>query len=512
MDTATGNSHHTLPHRRTVPSSPSCILYSVFCIVLPACTEKPAPRGTNQLELRPCHVSTPGITRRLAARCGWVPVPEDWSRPGGRKIRLHVAVLPASSEHPEPDPLLFFAGGPGHAAGESFLPVAAGFSRLRRKRDVVLVDQRGTGRSHPLRCEPPKSANPYQEIPPEQQQQWLQRCIKSLSPGSDLRLYTTGAALRDFDHVRKQLGYRRVNLYGVSYGTRVALSYLRRHEEQVRSVVLDGVLPQDAVLGPDVMTEGPARVLRLMLARCRKDPACHKRFPDLASEVQKLEQRLQRDPPEASIIHPRTGRPVQTRLTWENWALTLRLLGYSSETVALLPLLLHTAYQRQDHTLLMSQAVVIGDMLRRSINSGLEASVLCTEDWPFFPTEESAISKARYGRRELQSVARLCKLWPHRPVGASFKKAVVSNVPVLLLSGEMDPVTPPVGATRAARTLSQSLHLVVPGQGHGVVMRGCMPELVARFIKTASTRGLDAACLQRIKPLGFFTSFTGPEP
>ena len=485
--------------------------YLLLVVFLAACTGgKTKPRS--RVKLSPCHLSTPGAAVRLEARCGTVEVPEDWDRPAGRKIELHVAVLPASSEEPAPDPLMFFAGGPGHAAGESFIPVAGGFKRMRVKRDVVLVDQRGTGRSHPLRCEPPQMVNPYGEMPPQQEQKWLAACIRYLSADSDLSQYTTTAAIRDFDHVRKLLGYRKVNLYGVSYGTRVALSYLRRYPQNVRSVILDGVLPQDSVMGPEIMTRSPGRVKTLMLKRCRKDPRCHKRFPHLATEVKQLEESLRASPPTVKVDHPRTGEPVEITLTWESWALTLRILGYSSETVALLPLLLHTAHQRKDFSLLVSQAVFVGDALRRSINSGLESSVLCSEDWPFFPKDESAWADARYGRRELRSMARLCKQWPHRPVEAAFKKPVTSDAPVLLLSGEMDPVTPPKNAEKVARNLSRSRHLVVQGQGHGVIMRGCMPKIAARFIKTAAVKGLAPACLDQLSPLGFFLSFAGPEP
>jgi len=481
-------------------------------LLLVACTGSKG-KVKARVKLTTCHLSTPGAASRLEARCGTVSVPEDWDHPSGRKIKLHMAVLPASSEEPAPDPLMFFAGGPGHAASESFIPVAGGFKRMRKKRDVVLVDQRGTGRSHPLRCEPPQRADPYKEMPPEQERRWLAQCIKYLSADSDLTRYTTTAAIRDFDHVRALLGYDKVNLYGVSYGTRVALSYLRRFPGRVRSVILDGVLPQDEAMGPRIMTTGPGRVKALVLERCRRDARCHKRFPHLAVEVEQLEQRLQTSPPTVKIIHPRTGEPVQTTLTWQSWALTLRILGYSSETTALLPLLLHTAHQRGDFSLLVSQAVFVADTLHRSINSGLESSVLCAEDWPFFPKDgEAAWAKARYGRKELRSMARLCKQWPHRPVAPAFKKPVSSDTPVLLLSGQIDPVTPPENAVKAARTLSRSLHLVVPGQGHGVIMRGCMPKLAARFIKTASVEGLDGACLQEQAPLGFFLTFAGPEP
>ena len=485
--------------------------YLMVLLACAACTGGKA-QERSRIKLSPCHISTPGAPVRMEARCGKVTVPEDWDRPEGRKISLHLAVLPARSDEPAPDPLFLFAGGPGHAATESFIPVAAGFRRMRTKRDVVLVDQRGTGRSHPLRCKAPRQANPYEELPPEQELRWLDACIKRLSAGSDLTQYTTTAAIRDFDHVRQQLGYGKINVYGVSYGTRVALSYLRRFPKSVRSVILDGVLPQGEAMGPRIMTEGPATVTRMMLLRCHKDRACRERFPNLATELRELEHGLLAASPVVEIVHPRTGKPTKVKLTWESWALTLRILGYASETIALLPLLLHTAHQRQDLGPLVSQAVYVSDTLRRSINGGLESSVLCSEDWPFFPKTGAKLHGARYGQREVASMARLCRRWPHRPVDAAFKEPVTSAAPVLLLSGQADPVTPPGNAEEVARTLKNSLHLVVPWQGHGVIMRGCMPRLAARFVSAASTKGLDASCLQTLRPLGFFLTFSGPEP
>ncbi len=487
---------------------PICL---IAVLMVAACTGGKAAEQRSRVKLTSCHLITPGSPVRMEARCGKVSVPESWDRPGGRKIQLHLAVLPARSDEPAPDPLFFFSGGPGHAATESFIPVAGGFERMRTKRDVVLIDQRGTGRSHPLRCAAPRQTNPYEELPRDQERRWLDGCIKQLSASADLTQYTTTAAIRDFDHVRQQLGYGKINIYGVSYGTRVALSYLRRYPKQVRSAILDGVVPQDEAMGPRIMTEGPATVTRMMLLRCHQDRACRKRFPNLATEIRELEHRLLAAPSTVEIIHPRTGKPTKVKLSWQSWALTLRILGYGSETIALLPLLLHTAHQRQDLGPLVSQAVFVADSLRRSINGGLESSVLCSEDWPFFPGE-GVVATARYGQREVASIARLCKRWPHKPVAAAFKKPVSSAAPVLLISGQADPVTPPENAEKAARTLKNSRHLVVPWQGHGVIMRGCMPSLAARFVQTASARGLDARCLQGLRPLGFFLSFAGPEP
>jgi pimeloyl-ACP methyl ester carboxylesterase len=486
-------------------------LWLALLVNVSACTGDRSTRtGERKVALKRCHLSSPGGPSRVEAECGYVQVPEDWSKPAGRKIRLHVAVIPATGDRPKPDPLFFFAGGPGQAATESYAAVAHAFSKIARSRDVVLVDQRGTGRSNPLRCEPPSGADPYREFTAEEEERWLRSCISSLK--ADLAQYTTMASVRDFNRVRVVLGYKQINLYGISYGTRVALSYLRQHQGHVRSVVLDGVVPQDTVLGPAIMAEGPKRTKDNTIRRCNADPSCKKRFPNLSREFSEVERTIRTAPPLVEATHPRTGKPVKARLNWQGWSLTLRMFGYASETVALLPLLIHTAYKSKDFGPLLAQAVYVADMLLGAISSGLENSVLCGEDWPFFSRGGEAAAAPYYGAREIKSLARICKIWPHKRAPAGFKAPVVSSVPTLILSGEIDPVTPPSNGEVVSKTLSRSLHVVVPGHGHGVVGRGCVPKEVAEFVKTARVKDFDTSCVGKIRPIRFFIDFAGPVP
>src|SRR5690606_4668082 len=200
-----------------------------------------------------CRLHSAQAMHSAAARCGWLTVPEDGNQPQGRSIRLHVAIIPALRLQPAADPLYIISGGPGQAASEMYLNMAPAFARIRRDRDIVVVDQRGTGRSQRLDCAFPdeQALTAADEL-----QQTTQQCIGSL-PG-DVRCYTTSIAVQDLDAVRAALGHARINLYGVSYGTRVAQHYMRRHPERVRSAILDGVVPADLPLGPTIATDAQA--------------------------------------------------------------------------------------------------------------------------------------------------------------------------------------------------------------------------------------------------------------
>jgi pimeloyl-ACP methyl ester carboxylesterase len=192
----------------------------------------------------------------------------------------------------------------------------------------------------------------------------------------------------------------------------------------------------------------------------------------------------------------------------------VRLLSYSPETVAVLPLLIHTAYTRSDWGPLAAQALLATSSLAQSLSAGLGSAVLCSEDEPFFTNAQAAEANAGayLGNTQTDDLRALCAEWPRGSVPAGFKAPVASSVPTLLLSGEADPVTPPENADQAAATLPNSRHLVAPGQGHNVVGRGCLPRLVADFYGAGSAAGLSAGCLARIAPLPFFVSFAGPRP
>ncbi|HJS72864.1 MAG TPA: alpha/beta hydrolase [Vicinamibacteria bacterium] len=466
---------------------------------------KPEPR----LTLAPCQLGAPGSPGRIAARCGAMRVLEDRANEGGRSFDLRIAIVPAVSRNPARDPLFFLTGGPGQAATETYPALAPAFRKVNRDRDVVLVDQRGTGGSNALRC-PDEEVTDLSLLDEAVIDPWVSRCLSRL-PG-DPRFYTTSLAMADLDEVREALGYERVNLYGLSYGTRAALTYLRLFPERVRAVILDGVVPPTETLGLDVAADAQ-RAIDLVIARCASDSRCHQAFPEPAKDLESVLERLE-TPVEVTLRHPRTGATETLSFSREMAAYAIRLLSYSQETASLVPLLLSSA-ARSDLAPLAAQFLIVTTQVSETIAEGMGISVVCSEDFPFL--EKDAIAERNrgtyLGALQTDSLALVCPRWPRGDIPPDFKAPVDSAAPVLLLSGEADPVTPPENGTLTASQLGpNALHLVARGQGHIVIHRGCMSDLVAGFIASGSFQEIDTSCVGRIAPQPFFLDYTGPAP
>lgn len=462
-------------------------------------------RADNTLQLQPCQLSDASGLRQVEARCGQLRVAEDPARPGGRQIDLRVAVVAASSPTAAADPLVFLAGGPGQAATEAYPNIAATLAPINQNRDILLMDQRGTGSSNALDCTQP--SKPLGRQGDDELVSLTRACLAALS--ADPRFYTTTMAVSDLEQLRQRLGYQQFNLLGVSYGTRVAMEYARQFPARVRSMILDGVVPPPLALGSE-HGRNARRVLEQLFVACRAAPGCGERLADPGESLTRLREQLA-DGRELSVADPRTGEP---REIWLDAALlggVIRLLAYSPESAALLPLLLSDAVSSGNPSRLAAQALMVNEQLARQISQGMELSVICSEDVPFFP-EDAQDDHSLLGGALVESLLTRCETWPRGEIPRDFKEPLVSAVPTLLLSGERDPVTPPAYGEAVARDLSNSLHLLVPGQHHNVVTRGCLPEVAASFIDAGGVEGLDTRCVARIGPLPFFTSFTGPEP
>jgi pimeloyl-ACP methyl ester carboxylesterase len=484
---------------------PPCLL--LFAWLLTACSPAawqlptPTPAPPTPIEMTDCHFAGAAAS----AECGVLDVLEDRANPSGPRIHLAVARIPAVSRTPRPDALFLLAGGPGQAATQAFLPTISAFDRIRQDRDIILVDQRGTGSSNPLTCpaQDPLAPDPT----PAQMAAEIKACLSGLH--ADPRHYTTRDFTADLDQVRDNLGYAQIDLLGVSYGTRVALDYLRAYPQHVRSVVLDGVAPPEWPIGADAPANAQ-RAMQAILSRCAADTACHTAFPSLDDDFTSLFAALDRQPQILTLPDPATGEPVQLNLTHARAAAALDTLSYSAQTAALIPLLVHIA-AAGDFSHLAAQYLVIQRQMREGLADGLYLSVVCAEDVPFYPSFPTAPPPSYLpdGSTVLRAE---CAVWPHAGQPAALRQPLHSDVPVLLLSGSADPVTPPENAARVAQTLGNSLQLVAPGLGHNVVFQGCLPRLTAEFIAQASPTGLDASCVSAIRPDPFFLTFSGPMP
>jgi pimeloyl-ACP methyl ester carboxylesterase len=477
-----------------------------------AATAKRSFPATLAPQLSPCELEHPQRLTVVAAECGTLTVPEDLTKPDGRQIQLALARIPAISRRKKPDPLFLLAGGPGMGATTFYAMVAPVFARVHRDRDIVLVDQRGTGKSNALNCPGGSEtdlAGGTGALAAE-----ARRCLQELSAHSDVAQYTTSVAVKDLDRVREALGYDLINLYGVSYGTRVAQHYLRRFPQHARSLILDGVVPPELAFGAGMALDAENSLERI-LARCAREMPCQSQFGDPAQDYHSLWATLQAHPVAVSVADPSSGKATHFDFTTSHLATVLRLSIYSAEPTALLPLLLHETSTSKDFSRLAAQFLLLTRSYTDVVAAGMNNTVACTEDIPFYdPTrvDRSKLEKTFLGAAQLDALLTVCKIWPRGPIDPDFHAPLHSAVATLLLSGSDDPITPPVYADEARRGLSNSLPIVLKDFGHGQLAAPCMDRVMADFIDRASVMGLDISCTRNDKPMPFFITLNGPPP
>jgi pimeloyl-ACP methyl ester carboxylesterase len=482
-----------------------------LCVLLArGVSAAPAPAPT--LTLAPCELEHPLRLTVLAAECAVLSVAENPRDPAGRHVALRVARIAAISRRKQPDPLFILAGGPGMAASEFYAAVAPAFARILRERDIVLVDQRGTGASNRLDC--PEDEDALAGATDAAIAASTRACLETLASHASAAYYTTSLAVEDLERVRAALGYPRINLYGASYGTRVAQHYLRHFPERTRSVILDGVVPATLALGAATAFDAE-RALRDILARCAATAACAGAFGDPAQDYLRVRAALGRGAVRVELVDPASGAPRRLEFGAGHFATVLRLTTYTSEYAALLPLLLHAAGERADYAPLAAQFLLLEHEVARSIAVGMHNSVVCAEDLPFLDlhaVDRAALAATYLGSAQLQALSAVCALWPRGPVDADLHAPLASDVPALLLSGSDDPVTPPEYARAAAAGLHHSLALVLSGFGHGQLAAPCIDSVMAQFVARAAVGALDVSCTRAARPLPFFTSVNGPPP
>jgi pimeloyl-ACP methyl ester carboxylesterase len=452
----------------------------------PARAESPVPVKAVETKPHPCRI--PDYDKEVL--CATYPVWENRETRQGRKIGLNIVILPALGPDKQPDPVFELAGGPGQGTA-SIAPIYTG-SLLRRNRDFVLVDQRGTGRSNPLDCtlfgDPSdlrlaaRSSFPVDTI---------KECRAKLETIADLTQYTTAAFADDLNEIRQWLGYAKINLIGGSYGTRMAQVYWRRHPETVRSVVLIAVAPVDMYI-PLRHAYAGQRALDLLLAECASQPECKTAFPDTKAELKALKDRIDKGVT-VTVTNRQTGEKQEVRPVWGVVAEGIRFLMYGPE-VENLPLQIHKAAQG-DLAPLVQMAIENGVDIDAALATGLEYSVTCAEDLPFI-TEEMARKETAgtlLGDFRVRQQKAACEVWPRGKVPADIHELVHSDVPVLLISGERDSVTPPEYAEHASLYMTNRLHVIIRRGSHGGAGE-CTDNLIRDFVERASVKGLDPSC------------------
>ena len=468
-------------------------------------------RRLGTLAFTPCTLAPDFGVQTVDAQCSSLEVPENRAAPDGRKVKLAIAWVPARNEA-DPDPMFMLAGGPGQSALDSYPTIAGAFAELNKKRDVILVDQRGTGDSNRLVCkdsEGKSSVTDDEDYSLEAARAFAARCAATLSKTADLRFYSTTDAIQDLDDVRKAIGAERINLMGISYGTRVAQQYAARYPQHTRTVTIDGIVPNALVLGNE-HARNLEHSLDMQFARCRQSKACVGKLGDPRERLNTLMAMLAAAPPTVAYRDAITGEARQEKLLPGHIATLARMFAYAPQAAGLLPLELNEAAQGR-YEPLMALAQLLSSTIGDQIMHGMQLSVICTEDAGELKIDE-ADRASLIGVNLITTLQAQCEVWPKGARPASFRAPLATQVPTLVLSGEFDPVTPPRYGDEVVKNLPNGRHLVVRGQGHNVLPVGCMPKLFAAFVASGDAKALDASCLDKVPYAQPFTGFYGWEP
>ncbi|HVJ62217.1 MAG TPA: alpha/beta hydrolase [Tahibacter sp.] len=456
----------------------------------------------------PCELSQPRSATTTAAWCTPFEVPEDRANPNGRKITLKLALVASDIAAIESDPIVLLAGGPGQAATETWPTIAPALQATRRYRHVVLLDQRGTGGSNALSCKQP-DADADADFDVALAGELARRCLDEIKAKADPHFYTTTDAVEDLEAVRVALGGVKFNLVGISYGTRVAQQYMLRHPDGVRSAVLDGIAPNELIFGEE-FARNLDDALKGRFALCAKDKACSERYGDIYKALYETREKYQREPAEVAMRDPQNFQTKKRRFDRNLFDGLVRLFAYAPESAALLPFVIHEAAAGNTAPI-VAQAEYVTRELADGMTAGMGLSVACAEDVDLI--KERADDKALIlGDTMVAALRAQCEHWPKGRRPADFHQPVKSDLPVLILSGEFDPVTPPRYGDAVMKGLTRGRHLVAPGQGHNVIGRGCVPRLVKRFIDKLETDQLDAGCIAELGATPFFIDYNGATP
>jgi pimeloyl-ACP methyl ester carboxylesterase len=469
-----------------------------FLVSLGGCLKRPAMETG---KLKPCRL--PGVEEELL--CGKLTVFENRQTRRGRTIPLNVVVLPALDPKKKEEPLFDLAGGPGAASTDSAPFYAGEGKEARRHRDVVLVDQRGTGESNGLKPAA-RRKTPQDFLTEMYPVDYVKHLRQTLESRADLTQYTTSIAMDDLDDVRAWLGYERINLFGLSYGTRAALVYLRRHPDRVRTVTLMGVAPTDLKM-PLYHAQAAARAMELLLQECESDPQCHAPFPQIRQDWQNLLAQLGREPARVQYSPPDKSAPVAVEIQRDIFAEKVRTMMYGADTARRIPFIVHRA-ATGDFAPFLQEAIKPG--IPDFIADGMYLSVTCAEDVPFIDQAEAAKLNAGnpFGNYRVLQQTRACGLWPRGQIPSDFQEPVSSTVPVLIFSGNLDPITPPERGAEVAKYLPNSRHVIIPHGGHGLDgLSGveCVDRLILEFLHSADAKSLDPRCVEAMAPPPFAT-------
>ncbi|MBE8168798.1 MAG: alpha/beta fold hydrolase [Shewanella sp.] len=476
------------------------VFVSLFTVV--ALADEPlANSSSDSKSIEHCYLK--GLSDRLI--CGSIKVAENPNKPDGKQIDIYYAVIPAIKPANPQEAMLAIAGGPGQSA----LDNAVGFDRMlgkvRAQRDILLIDQRGTGRSNQLNCEADDiNALTYNDDNVDAAAE-TKKCLQTID--SDITQYGSEQALTDFEAVRQHLGYQKLHIYGVSYGTRMAQLYMRDYPKSIATVTLDGVVPmQQSVFA---ISDAIERATQLMIKDCKQSNNCNKQFPELQQALDNVDAQLATTPYKGMVSDPYTGVKTELVLTRGKFQTSIRLALYNTSTRALLPHAIYQASRGDMQAMLGLYSLSIGSL---DLAMGMHASVVCGEDLPRITDKIRTQMQATYtGKTMLKGIEETCEIWKIPAVDSSFSEPINSDIPTLLLSGEIDPATPPAWGDLATVKLTNSLHLVAPYATHNVAAQSCANQLIADLVTTSTVKDIDGSCLDKDVSRSFYLNASSVE-
>ncbi len=485
-------------------------LFAAFYILLPlgfvACdsaNNSSTEKNVSWLSVCPDFSKTGKAPVAQNAQCGSLDVVENPQDKNAKKIALNVLRIPAVNPVPEVDPLFVIAGGPGQSAVVVAESMHSLFRDVRKNRDIIFVDQRGTGKSNPFPCEFDTESTKPMPIGEEEAlgREAVKQCIEKIKDYA--AYYTTSYAVQDLDAVRAALGYEKINLWGGSYGSRVVLEYLRRYPNHTRASILDGVAPVAIALPWSMEADGLA-ALQAINKQCADTPACLTHFGDIAQKAKAISNRLLANPQAINITHPRTQEKVIVNMTAQDFSGVIRLALYSRDLSSLLPQVISDA-DAGDYSVLASLIYLAKSKSEMAgINYGMHYTVVCNEDYPLYKDKPATGSNVFLNTQMVQKYSEVCEHWPRAQVPSDYWNPIKSDLPVLALSGAVDPVTPPYWGEHVKAGLANLTHIVAPGGHHIVSSEGCIAQLITAFITKSDGKTLDTSCAKNIQPLAIY--------
>ena len=449
-----------------------------------------------------CYVE--GVSDRL--NCGFVTVPENPNKPDGKQIQVHYVVLPAVKNVNHEEALLAIAGGPGQSAIDNAAGFDAMLSKVRQQRDILLIDQRGTGRSNLLTCdEGAQSPLSFDDGNADTLVE-TQKCLAKID--ADVTQYGSLNAIKDFEAVRQHLGYKKLHIYGISYGTRMAQLYMRLYPAHLATGTLDGIVPmQQSVLEIGASID---RGFDLLFKDCQETTACHAQFPELKAEFDQVAASLAKAPVMENVYDPVTGEKTMLTMTRGKFYGSIRMALYQANVRALVPHAIHQAAKHNFQPILGLYSLTIDNA---GMAMGMHASVVCGEDMHrITPAMREQAQHSFMGKTMLEGLEATCEVWKVPAVDKSFSEPISSDIPTLLLSGEIDPATPPSWGELAMEKLTNAKHFVAPYATHGVAYQSCANNLIADLVRSGSVKDLDGECLKKDVRRSFYLNASSVEP